>query len=317
MNFLSTEQVPRQQRLQILHDFVGRQVARRQFRPLTDEVCAEISMAPLSGDLMLGKARYTPIVGTRNVEMLADGRDGYLLTIHDADCEITIEGGPPLAVRKGDVMLANEATCSEFRLPHVTVTVLSLGLREMMTRVPRLASRPYHLMAGDAQGIRLLTGYADLLINNSATAEMLGARAAGHLYDLAALAVGASMSVEAIAERSSIGKARLAVARRTIAKRLREPDLNVTSIARHQGVTPRYLQRLFEAEGMSFSEFLRDSRLDLAFELLSETTSGEESISAIAYDCGFSDLSHFNRSFRKRFERTPSDVRAAALRLRN
>lgn len=313
LNFFSTEQVPRQQRLQILHDFVGRQVARRQFRPLIDEISIEMSTTQLSDDLMLAKAHYSPIVGERSSEMLGDGRDNYLLTIHDADCEIRIEGGAPLKVRKGDVMLVNEATRSEFRLPHIKVTVLSLGFRELMTRLPRVEAKPYYHMAGDAQGINLLSGYSDLLLSDPDTAKMLGTRAASHLYDLTALAVGAALSNDADADRASIGKARLEMAKTEIMKRLCDPDLKVTSIARIQGVTPRYLQRLFEAEGLSFSEFLRDARLDLAFELLSDKSREEESISALAYDSGFSDLSHFNRSFRKRFDRTPSDVRAAAM----
>ena len=32
-------------------------------------------------------------------------------------------------------------------------------------------------------------------------------------------------------------------------------------------------------------------------------------ISTIAYDIGFSDLSHFNRAFRERYGMTPSDAR--------
>lgn len=317
MNFLSTEQVPRQQRLQLLHDFVGRQVARRQFHPLIDEISIEINTTPLSDDLILGRARYSPILGKRTAEMLADGRDSYLLTIHDADCEISIEGGAPLSVRKGDVMLVNEAIRSEFRLPHVKVTVLSLGFRALTSRAPRLEAKPCYHMAGDAPGISLLTGYSDLLLSDPETARLLGDRAAGHLYDLAAFAVGASMSKDADVDRSSMGRARLEVAKREIVKRMREPDLKITSIARQQDVTPRYLQRLFEAEGTSFSEFLRDSRLDLAFDMLKDGSREQPSISSVAYDCGFSDLSHFNRSFRKRFDRTPSDVRAAALKRRN
>ncbi|RUX33774.1 helix-turn-helix domain-containing protein, partial [Mesorhizobium sp. M7A.F.Ca.CA.002.09.1.1] len=36
------------------------------------------------------------------------------------------------------------------------------------------------------------------------------------------------------------------------------------------------------------------------------------SITAIAYEAGFNDLSYFNRAFRRRYDATPSDVRAAA-----
>ena len=33
------------------------------------------------------------------------------------------------------------------------------------------------------------------------------------------------------------------------------------------------------------------------------------SISSIAYDVGFGDLSYFNRAFRRRYDATPSDIR--------
>ena len=39
---------------------------------------------------------------------------------------------------------------------------------------------------------------------------------------------------------------------------------------------------------------------------------GTQPIGAIALDVGFGDLSYFNRTFRRRFGQTPSDVRAAA-----
>jgi len=34
-----------------------------------------------------------------------------------------------------------------------------------------------------------------------------------------------------------------------------------------------------------------------------------QSISSIAYDVGFGDLSYFNRAFRRRYDATPSDIR--------
>jgi AraC-like DNA-binding protein len=38
------------------------------------------------------------------------------------------------------------------------------------------------------------------------------------------------------------------------------------------------------------------------------------SISAIAYDAGFGDVSYFNRTFRRSFSATPSEVRESAQR---
>ena len=36
----------------------------------------------------------------------------------------------------------------------------------------------------------------------------------------------------------------------------------------------------------------------------------DEKISTIAYDCGFADVSYFNRMFRRSYGASPSDIRA-------
>ena len=66
-------------------------------------------------------------------------------------------------------------------------------------------------------------------------------------------------------------------------------------------MTPRYVQRLFEADGTTFSEFLTRQRLARAHRLLCEPSSGTSAISTIAYDVGFGDLSYFNRCFRREY----------------
>jgi AraC-like DNA-binding protein len=67
---------------------------------------------------------------------------------------------------------------------------------------------------------------------------------------------------------------------------------------------------LFEAEGTTFSSFVREQRLLHAFRQLRNPGLDTLSISQIAYGAGFVDLSHFNRCFRSRFGDTPSGVRS-------
>lgn len=49
--------------------------------------------------------------------------------------------------------------------------------------------------------------------------------------------------------------------------------------------------------------------------MLSNVVSSNRSISAIAFDSGFGDLSYFNNTFRRRFGATPTDVRPRQNRL--
>ena len=75
------------------------------------------------------------------------------------------------------------------------------------------------------------------------------------------------------------------------------------------GLTPRNLQRLFESEGTTFSEFLLSQRLNRAHRMLTEPRLAQNPVGSVAYDAGFGDLSYFNRSFKRRYGMTPRDVR--------
>ena len=79
----------------------------------------------------------------------------------------------------------------------------------------------------------------------------------------------------------------------------------------------RYLHRLLEDSGRTFSEHLLERRLDRAHRLLRDPRLAYRKISEIALEAGFADLSHFNRSFRRRFGETPSQARAMAARKEN
>jgi AraC-like DNA-binding protein len=71
------------------------------------------------------------------------------------------------------------------------------------------------------------------------------------------------------------------------------------------------VQILFESEGTTFSRFLLDQRLARAHRMLSDPRLAERTISALAYEAGFGDLSHFNRAFRRCYGESSSDVRAS------
>jgi AraC-like DNA-binding protein len=58
--------------------------------------------------------------------------------------------------------------------------------------------------------------------------------------------------------------------------------------------------------GKSFVEFVNEIRLGYATRLLIET---RKSISEICYECGFNNISNFNRIFKKKQHSTPSEFR--------
>lgn len=316
MHRFSTDDIPERERLAFVHDFVARHFAGRQFTLAdADHIRIEMAMIGLPEQAIVGTAIYPAISGARTRALLADGRESYLLTIHTDPHEISVDGGPPVTVAAGDMMIINEATCSNFRLPRTVVKVVALDRPRLARLAPRVdVEGCYHIPAA-APGMPLMAGYADLLRQNPPLGGRASQFAADHVYDLVALVLDGFVRGGAARNGRNIRAARLELIKKEVVDRLRDPALGIEAIAQSQGVTPRYIQQLFEDDGQTFSQFLRDSRLDLAFRMLREEGAGK-TIAAIAFDAGFLDASSFNRSFRRRFGMTPSDVRADALRRR-
>jgi len=131
-----------------------------------------------------------------------------------------------------------------------------------------------------------------------------------HAHDLVALVAGATGNAATIAAMRGLRGARLRAIKADIAANLANCGLTVASIAAGRGVSSRYVHKLFEPTGSTFSQFVLEQRLSRAYRVLSERRFDDQPISAIAFAAGFGDLSHFNRTFRRRYGVRPSEVRS-------
>ena len=98
-------------------------------------------------------------------------------------------------------------------------------------------------------------------------------------------------------EGRAIAAARLRAIMADIAAYLGDCDLTAAAVARRQRVTPRFVHKLFEQEGLVFSRFVLaalGARAPNAYVRLAQ-----RSISSVAFEVGFGDLSYFNRAFRR------------------
>ena len=313
---LRTEDVPRREQMAFVHDFVARHVGGLEFRPADqDNIRIDMEAMMLPGGLTVGRGLYAPMRGARTRGLLQDGREHYLMTIHNEDHEVAVDGGRMIKVSAGDVLLLNEAVCFEFwqRKP-MSVDVLSLDQRLLASLAPRVALEASYVIPAASASLSLLSGYAEMLRRNPPASVRESEIASRHVYDLAALMLDGFVRGGAERNARSIAAARLKLVCKDILEQLPDPGLGIEAVARRQGITPRYVQRLFETQETTFSSFVRDQRLDLAFRMLRERDSASCTITTIAFDAGFSDVTSFNRAFRRRFEATPSEVRASALK---
>jgi AraC-like DNA-binding protein len=101
---------------------------------------------------------------------------------------------------------------------------------------------------------------------------------------------------------------RLELARLLIDRHLTEGRLSPNWLSRRLGVSLRTLQEDFCSAGVTVTSFIRDRRLRLAKEKLTEGRRNERGgIADIAYASGFNDISYFNRSFKKAFGSSPKE----------
>lgn len=96
-----------------------------------------------------------------------------------------------------------------------------------------------------------------------------------------------------------------------ILARLDDESLSIEKVAREMAVSVRTLQKRLEAEGILFSDLLRDIRQRLAKKYLRENYSVEE----ITYMLGFSEPSAFRKSFKKWLGVTPREYRESVFTL--
>lgn len=190
---------------------------------------------------------------------------------------------------------------------------LRLSPRLLAPLVPNLADITLVSLPTDVAPMRLLTSYLKMLdAENTIETPEAAHLAALHVHDLAALALGASRDAMAVAGGRGARAARLETVKQYILAHLAEPDLSVATVAARHALSPRYIHKLFELEGTTYSEFVVDRRLGQAHRMLTDPRFAFHSIGAIALTVGFGDLSYFNRTFRRQFGATPSEIRSAA-----
>jgi AraC-like DNA-binding protein len=86
-----------------------------------------------------------------------------------------------------------------------------------------------------------------------------------------------------------------------------DKQITLAEVARQAGMTEVSFSRFFKSRsGKTFIDSLNDIRMGHASRMLIDTT---QSISEIAYNCGFNNISNFNRIFKKKKNCTPKEFR--------
>jgi len=272
------------------------------------DVHADLTQWPLRGLGVLSAS----LQGVRHGPLGRSGPcDQLYFGITVSGRSIVEQGGGTLALQDGDAVLL--APSDRFVMMH-RGRVQFLGLRLPRAAVESHAGNVDRAMMRvihrDTPALAPLTRYMRLVLESThSSITELRPAVVRHVHELAASAIGFSQASAASAAGVGVRAARLRVIKAYVATRLTDPRLNVADVAGRHHITCRYVHKLFEYDGTTFSEFLLRLRLDRAHRALGDPAHAGFTISTIAFNAGFTDLSYFNRTFKRRFNATPSQVR--------
>lgn len=238
-----------------------------------------------SGMVLLGMIRSGSVAASEgDKRRIYDSRDGLLL--FDCDRPAT------LAMSRYDV--------SYLVLPRYVVANAIGGSPAVPDAVIRRIP--------DTPIARMLVRYLDLMTEDGA--GMGGADAFIALKCATDMAVAALSHANPALRREGLSNA--IAAKNLIAQNFARPDLTASMIAEALGCSRSHLYRLFDGDGMSVGEHLRQVRLAHAHRLLQ--CERDANIADIAYRSGYSDVTAFGKAFKRQYGMSPGDHRAVTRR---
>ena len=190
-------------------------------------------------------------------------------------------------------------------------------LSQLVVKVPRAHLKkhfqsPETLTALHVKGgkgiVEVTTNFAQTLFNESDALDVKTQDQVAETF--VALLTASIREATSEMERAPRNKAtQLLRIKQFIAKNLRNPELDLPSIAASQNISERYLHTLFEGDSTTPSRYIWNERLKFTHRDLSNLLLSHQSISDICYAWGFNDAAHFSRSFKNKYGLSPRAYR--------
>lgn len=243
------------------------------------------------------------------------GDDSIMLVQHVDGEAFLREDERSLALNPGDLMIAGGN--ARFTLAFAT------PFRQVVVRVPRMAvnARMFSLKSSQVMLVPGRKGlgfiFSQLLSSVMQTINTLDS-ADLRPVDLALAEFLVACLSEYSADPEGSGPTGIQTAMlhrlcQQLESRLADPDLSLAQVAKEEHLSPRYLQKLFQASGESFTNYIRHRRLERCRLDLESHQLAHLSISDIGFRWGFNEAGHFSRAFKEHFKMSPRDYRQEAI----
>lgn len=305
----TTDALPECERIAIWRDYFGPSVFRIEIEPVSEIPFHASFVARRLPGLVLTSNVTSPARFSRT-PALADSSCDNIDMFLNSNGGLAWQGRRETTVRGGEAYLMTTAEAGGFassqkaRSHCLHIRVPRADIAPMAPDIDRIMLQP---IPDQAVAVRYMRNYVSFALHDPAlTNPEVALTAASHVRDLLALVLGATRDAARAAEQGGLRAARLQAIKQFVADNLGQPWLTVGVVAVRHGITPRSVQRLFETEGSTFSEYVLGQRLEFACQMLADPSHVNRTVVALALEAGFGDLSYFNRCFRRRYGAPPS-----------
>jgi AraC-like DNA-binding protein len=300
--------------LSIWREQICRHMLRVDFEPI-ETVRFQAALDPVyeSNGVKVVRWSHTPGTISRNGELAKDGTDTVTVLLPTRQATVVKHLGKESSVRAGEAIMLRDyepgSVACKTNSSFIAVLIASDLLQSCDTLPGDVAGKRWNA----TPALQLLKSYVDGLAHLRPDQQrQLSEVASRHLVELVLLAATSSADRQKC-ERQDLSKARLQLAKNYIELNFRDPLLDESAVSAAQGISVRYLQKLFEANGIRFSDYLNQTRIASARAML-ETYAGDVNVVDVALAAGFGDVSNFYRMFKRHAGATPLDIRRQALR---
>ena len=306
-----TGAIPQAHRFAAWHEVVNGWLLGVEANPVSDAPFHVSGCLRALPELRYGWGVFGGTINKRTRAVVSQDNDDLFLFVNCGGAFAASQRGRETEIGVGGAYLMSCTEVGACRWPEgMKLTVVRTKQDPVSALVRNVYDGVGRAIAPDNDGLRLLIRYLHILHDADpfATAEARDL-VTRHVQDLLALALGAAGEARELASARGLRAARLKAVQAHIEQNLGRPELSPDAVALRFRISARTLQRLFEAEGTSFSEYLLGRRMARVHAALGDLRGDARSIGDIALACGFGNISYFNRRFRTRFGVTPSDLK--------
>lgn len=219
------------------------------------------------------------------------------------------QAGHMAALERGDLAVLDSTRAYEIEVPNsfdaLWVRVPRYRIEGRLSAIEQVMSQRINGSAGIGHlaSIMLRSALREASHINTADAN----RITNSLLDLLGLSLASEFTT---AQPVTVGRqSTLRRIQQYIDDHLDDEDLSLDTISSAHNLSARYVNKLFEREGVSTARWIRMRRLERCRADLENPEKRKSSISEIAFAHGFGNISSFNRAFKARFKLAPTALR--------